>query len=126
MADRTTQSLLEEALEKFKGGLTRREIGSFGATTLEALQTSIHQIQAKQHAQRRLQGLNRLERFVEAIKQFRIVVDRIYDSNRLAAFIWVGRSHPISIDIRSAHCFEGHSHVSAPGMAPPSPVMLRC
>ncbi|KAJ3579076.1 hypothetical protein NPX13_g1491 [Xylaria arbuscula] len=88
MAAPTTQSLLEKSLQKFKNGLTKRLTASFEATTLEALEASIHEIQVKQHAQRRIQGLHKLGRFIEAIKQYGEVIDRIYGSNHFVAFIW--------------------------------------
>ncbi|KAI0098179.1 putative zinc finger protein [Nemania sp. FL0031] len=88
MANHTTKPLLEKTLQKFKDGLRRREIETFEATTLTGLETSIQNIQAKQHVQRSIQGLHRLERFIEAIKQYGQVIDRIYGSNHFIAFIW--------------------------------------
>ncbi|KAI3335699.1 putative zinc finger protein [Ustulina deusta] len=88
MAGHIKQSLFEKALEDFKKGLGRREIGDFKATTLEELERSIGELQAKQHAQRRLQDLNRLQPFLKAMKQYGQVVDLLCSNNDILGFVW--------------------------------------
>ncbi|KAI0550332.1 putative zinc finger protein [Xylaria curta] len=88
MDDQTNQSLFDKALGEFKQGLGRREIEGFKATTLKVLKACIGEIQAKQHAQRRLKDLNRLEPFLEAIQQFGELVDKFHKNDDIVAFIW--------------------------------------
>ncbi|KAI8630498.1 putative zinc finger protein [Xylariaceae sp. FL1651] len=88
MAGHTNQLLFDKALGEFKEGLRRREIEDFKTTTLKELNTTIRQLQAKQHAQRRLQDLNRLQPFLKAIEQYGELVDRFYSNNEIVAFVW--------------------------------------
>ncbi len=106
MAGHIKQSLFEKALEDFKKGLGRREIGDFKATTLEELERSIGELQAKQHAQRRLQDLNRLQPFLKAMKQYGQVVDLLCSNNDILGFVWVCISQFICYHAR-AHLFTG-------------------
>ncbi|TGJ88444.1 hypothetical protein E0Z10_g384 [Xylaria hypoxylon] len=88
MAGHIDQSLFDKALGEFKEGLGRREIEGFRATTLKDLKTSIGKLQAKQHAQRRLQDLTRLQPFLGAIEQYEQLVDLFYSNNDIVAFVW--------------------------------------
>ncbi|KAI0192374.1 hypothetical protein EV127DRAFT_426763 [Xylaria flabelliformis] len=88
MDDHINQSLFDKALEEFKQSLGRREINDFKATTMKELKASIGKLQAKQHAQRRLKDLNRLEPFLEAIQQYEELVSKFYRNDDIVAFIW--------------------------------------
>ncbi|KAI1736472.1 putative zinc finger protein [Xylaria scruposa] len=88
MDGHTSQSLFDKALGEFKQSLGRREIKDFEATTLTELKASIGKIQAKQHAQRRLKDLTRLEPFLEAIQQYGGLVGKFYRNDDIVAFIW--------------------------------------
>jgi hypothetical protein len=84
----------ESVLEDFKkdllkSGLKRRDIDNFKFTTFEELEKCIGELQTEQHAQRRVQNLNRLKPFLEVIKQYGEVVDLFCNVNEMVAFIWV-------------------------------------
>ncbi|KAI4598575.1 hypothetical protein KJ359_002988 [Pestalotiopsis sp. 9143b] len=81
-------SPFEEAIGRFIEGLRRRDAEDFRVTTLEHLKASIANLQARQHSQRRLQNLNRLEPFLEAIEQYGKVVSTFYRDTNIVAFIW--------------------------------------
>lgn len=89
MAGQINHSSFDKALDQFKEGLGRREIEDFKTTTLKDLKINIGNLQAKQHAQRRLRDFSRLQLFLEAIEQYRDVVDKLYSNNDIIAFIWV-------------------------------------
>ncbi|KAI1113983.1 putative zinc finger protein [Nemania sp. NC0429] len=88
MAHYIDHSLFDNALGEFKRSLRRREIEDFRKTTLEDLKTSIGELQTRQHAQRRLQDLNRLQPFLTAIEQYGKVVGTLYGNEDIVAFIW--------------------------------------
>ncbi|WKT53623.1 P-loop containing nucleoside triphosphate hydrolase [Fusarium oxysporum f. sp. vasinfectum] len=88
----------QSALEEFKKDLNKRDQENFHATTREALRMSIAILQAQQHAQRRLQNLNRLLPFLTAIEQYGEVVQGFCDSNEIMAFIW----GPVKVLIEAA------------------------
>ncbi|KAI1121431.1 putative zinc finger protein [Nemania abortiva] len=80
--------MFDELLKDFKQNLGRREVEDFKKTTLEELRVRIGDLQARQHTQRRLQDLNRLEPFLNAIEQFGGVVSIFYTNDDITAFVW--------------------------------------
>ncbi|KAI1355972.1 putative zinc finger protein [Xylaria sp. FL0043] len=78
----------DKALEEFKEGLRRRDIEKFKSTTLGELNLSIQRLQARQHAERRLLNMNRLQPFLDAIEQYGNVVAKFYSNTDIVAFIW--------------------------------------
>lgn len=89
MARNNHQLKFERLLEEFQKTLKRREVQSFRITTFHELEKSIGDLQVKQHSQRRLQNLNRLKPFLEAVRQYEKVVKLFYDNDEILAFIWV-------------------------------------
>ena len=79
----------ERALAEFKMGLKKRDQENFKKTTLVGLKQCIGDLQERQHTSRRLQGLNRIQPFLEAMDQFGKVVTIFCNSNDFVAFIWV-------------------------------------
>src|SRR2546429_8293784 len=77
------------ALEKFKADLSDKEKVDFQFTTLYDLHVAIEKIQKKQASERRLKGMNRLERFLEAMTQYDKVIQVFVNSSRILAFVWV-------------------------------------
>lgn len=106
-------SPFEEAIGRFTEGLRRRDVEDIRVTTLKHLKASIANLQARQHSQRRLQNLNRLEPFLEAIEQYGKVVSSLYGDINIVAFVWVGYSI-INVVGLSSSCL-GTSQVSSPG-----------
>ena len=89
MASNPHAPAFESALEEFKKGLKKRDQETFKITTFKELKTSIGDLQKKQHSQRRLQNLNRLKPFLEAIEQYGKVVEVFCNTNDIVAFVWV-------------------------------------
>jgi tetratricopeptide (TPR) repeat protein len=83
-----TAAPFERALAQFKMGLKKRDQETFKKTTLTDLKNTIGELQAKQHASRRLQGLNRIQPFLEAMEQFGKAIAIFANTNELVAFIW--------------------------------------
>ncbi|KAI9687323.1 MAG: hypothetical protein M1822_002366 [Bathelium mastoideum] len=88
MADNRASIRFEKALEDFKKGLRPEDEENFNGTTLEDLQNSIKDLQQKQYSQRRLQNLNRLKPFLEAIDQYGKIVEIFANSSIFVTFIW--------------------------------------
>lgn len=78
----------ERALAQFKMGLKKRDLENFKKTTLVDLRQTIGELQEKQHASRRLQGLNRIQPFLEAMEQFGKVITIFANTNEILAFVW--------------------------------------
>lgn len=97
MDDNCHQSPFEKSIGEFKEGLRRRDVEDFRATTLEDLRTRIATVQSRLHAQRRLQDLNRLQPFLDAIEQYGKVVSTFFRSTDIVAFIWVSVQFVCSI-----------------------------
>ena len=80
----------ERALNEFKKDLKKRDQDVFKNTTLDGLKQCIGDLQKKQHSSRRLQNLNRLKPFIEAMEQYGKVVTIFANTNEILAFVWVG------------------------------------
>ena len=89
MAQNAKASAFQQALAQFKDGLKPRDKRNFTMTTLEDLKREIGQIQAAQNSKRRLQNLNRLRPFLEAMDQFGKVIEVFAQSSEFVAFVWV-------------------------------------
>ena len=89
MASNAHTTSFERALAEFKKGLKKRDQDNFKNTTLEGLKKCIGDLQNKQHTSRRLQNLNRLRPFIEAIEQYGKVVTIFANTNEIVAFVWV-------------------------------------
>ena len=89
MASSTHTVSFERALTEFKKNLKKKDIDNFKNTTLKSLEQCIGDLQKKQHASRRLQNLNRLKPFIEAMEQYGKVVAIFANTNEIVAYIWV-------------------------------------
>ncbi|KAF2492653.1 hypothetical protein BU16DRAFT_551492 [Lophium mytilinum] len=87
------RSAFDRTLEDFKKTLKKKDHNNFKMTTFNDLKKSVSEIQAKQHSQRRLQNLNRLKPFLEAIEQYGKVVEVFCNSNEFVAFVWVASAY---------------------------------
>lgn len=76
-------------LERFKASLTDKEKSQFGATTLHDLHIAIETIQKQQASEKRLQGMHRLEVFLEGMKEYDKVIQVFLNSGMMLAFVWV-------------------------------------
>ncbi|KAF2178004.1 putative zinc finger protein [Zopfia rhizophila CBS 207.26] len=94
MANSSHAPAFERALEEFRKGLKKRDQEeNFKKTTFDELKKCIGDLQTKQHSLRRLQNLNRLKPFLEAMEQYGKVVTIFCNSNDLVAFVWVASSY---------------------------------
>ena len=71
----------------------RKDKEKFKNVTLDELKTSVAELQAKQQSQRRMQNLNRLTPFIEAMEQFGKVAEVFCNVHEIFAFVWVSLSH---------------------------------
>jgi len=76
-------------LADFKKDLKKRDQENFKNTTLDELKHCIGDLQQKQHSSRRLQNLNRLKPFIEAMEQYGKVVTVFANTNEIIAYVWV-------------------------------------
>ena len=90
MASNRQVTSFERALNEFKKDLKKKDQDLFKNTTLDGLKKCIGELQKKQHSSRRLQNLNRLKPFIEAIDQYGKVVTIFANTNEILAFVWVG------------------------------------
>lgn len=93
VASNTHSASFERALTEFKQSLKKKDLDVFKNTTLSSLKQCIGDLQKKQHASRRLQNLNRLKPFVEAMEQYGKVVAIFANTNEIVAYIWVCSKH---------------------------------
>ncbi|KAF5254484.1 hypothetical protein FANTH_742 [Fusarium anthophilum] len=95
----------QTVLARFKEGLrSNRDRERFKATTLNELRGSIAEIQTQQHADRQLQDLKRLARFLEAAKQYGEVVHLFCKSSEIMPFIWGPMRFLLEITSSSTQC----------------------
>ena len=110
----TLKASLGTLVGHFKAVLNTKNRAKFPATTLDDLKQSILNLQAKQHAERRQQGLRRLSVFLERFQQFGEFVQDLDGANEFMGFIWVSGLYGMG----SQHCLTyliGPSQVSAQG-----------
>ncbi|KAJ5373531.1 hypothetical protein N7517_005537 [Penicillium concentricum] len=98
----TYTSLFERSLEAFKKDLNKKERDNFKISTLEDLEQCLTQLQVKHRSQRRVQNLNRLKPFLEALNQFGKVVEVFCNSSEIVPFIW----GPVKFLLLIADSFE--------------------
>jgi hypothetical protein len=76
-------------LGEFKTRLTDQEKSTFQVTTLKDLHITIETIQRQQASDKRLRGMQRLEVFLEGMKEYDKVIQVFVNSTPLLAFVWV-------------------------------------
>ncbi|KAL1595314.1 hypothetical protein SLS60_010005 [Paraconiothyrium brasiliense] len=80
----------EAQLTGFKEILNPQNRKKFPNTTLADLKQCIVNLQAKQHAERRQQGLKRLIPFLEGFQHFSEIIKGLPGATEFMSFIWVG------------------------------------
>lgn len=98
----TYTPLFERSLEAFKKDLNKKDRDSFKFSTLEDLEQCLTQLQVKHRSQRRMQNLNRLKPFLEAMNQFGKVVEVFCNSSQIVPFLW----GPVKFLLLIADTFE--------------------
>jgi hypothetical protein len=110
MAGNSHITSFERALKEFKKDLKKRDQDVFKNTTLDGLKQCIGDLQKEQHSSRRLQNLNRLKPFIEAMEQYGKVVTIFANTNEILAFVWVGE---ISSKYRMKSSYECRDRLSS-------------
>lgn len=85
----TVSSPFDQALRRFKAELSDNDISTFSLTTAEDLKKEILKLQEKQASEKRIQNLNRLTAFVEAMDQFDKVIQVFLNASDYLGFVWV-------------------------------------
>ncbi|KAJ5426653.1 hypothetical protein N7465_001723 [Penicillium sp. CMV-2018d] len=98
----TYTPLFERSLEAFKKDLNKKDRDNFKFSTLEDLEQCLTQLQVKHRSQRRMQNLNRLKPFLEAMNQFGKVVEVFCNSSEIVPFLW----GPVKFLLLIADTFE--------------------
>ena len=81
----------QRALEKCNKNLSPRQRQEFQAATLEDLIQEVKKIQERRGSQRELRSMARLQRFIEAMKQYGELVNVFLNSTPFLGYIWVCR-----------------------------------
>ena len=106
---RTTPSTsFNRALNEFKSALTPEDQDDFSFCDLEALQDTILAIQSRHGSQRSLRNMGRLQKFLEAMDQYRKVVEAFLNCTPFMGFVWACKCLQCSIGI-DAYSFRGQS-----------------
>jgi len=82
-------------LSEFKRELSQDEIHDFSFIVSTDLKHAILQLQEEQKSKKRMQNLNRLTAFIEAMDQFDKVVHVFLNASNYLGFIWVGSPRPV-------------------------------
>ena len=81
---------------KFKAALTDKEKSTFQVVSLHDLHVAIEIIQKEQASERKLRGMQRLDRFLEGMKEYDKVAQIFVNTTPILAFVWV---YKIVVDI---------------------------
>ena len=81
--------IFEQTLERFKKRLTAKELESFQTADLHDIQDALATIQLEQKMEERMQNLNRIRPFLDAMQQYGKVIEVFLNASKLLAFIWV-------------------------------------
>jgi hypothetical protein len=96
MATRLSHPGLEKELDNFISAMESSVLHRFRRTTFDDLQWCIGDLQSRQHAERQLQDLTRLERFLEVVGPFGKSIQSISDRDDVLPFIWVSSASNLS------------------------------
>jgi hypothetical protein len=96
----------ESAQVKFKATLSAQEQSKFQDTTLDDLRKTIGEIQRKQSSERRLRGMQRLEAFLEGMKEFDKIIQVLVNSTPILGYVWV-----LTSNNSGCHIYDSDQHV---------------
>ena len=85
----------QQALSRFKIGLTDSEVADFQFSSLDNVYDAIEEIQRHQKASKAMRNLNRVKPFLEAMDQYGKVIEVFLNTSGFVAFIWVCRAFSI-------------------------------
>ncbi|KAH7330241.1 hypothetical protein BKA65DRAFT_55430 [Rhexocercosporidium sp. MPI-PUGE-AT-0058] len=78
----------EKAVERFRGGLTKRQQEQFFGCKKQDVERIIQDIQSRHGAQKRLKSMRRVSKFIEAMSQLGQVIEVFLNVHNSVAFVW--------------------------------------
>ena len=82
-------AIFQRAIEKFTRNLSPKQRQEFQACTLEDVIQEVQMIQERRGNQRALRGMARLQKFIEAMKQYGEIVNVLLNSTPFLGYVWV-------------------------------------
>jgi hypothetical protein len=78
----------KQVLEDFKKRLKPDERASFSITTLGDLQNAAKDLQERQRKSKTAQNLKRIEPFLQAMAQYKEIIEVFLNTSSLLCFVW--------------------------------------
>lgn len=94
--------VFQKALENFKKDLTVQQKREFAISTLQDVKDEVNKIQNQHGSAKKLRGMSRMSKFLEAMQQLEQVVSVFLNVSEVVAFIWV--SATAASQVLSAMC----------------------
>jgi hypothetical protein len=82
-------TIFHRSLDRFKIGLSDREMEDFELTSLDEVHNVVLEIQKEHASERRMQNMTRIESFLEGMEQYGSVVEVFLNTSSFLAFVWV-------------------------------------
>lgn len=89
--------MFQKALDNFKKELTAQQCRDFGITKLQDVKNEINKIQSQYGSAKKLRGMSRMSKFLEAMHQLEQVVSVFLNVSEAVAFIWVSAAAAASV-----------------------------
>lgn len=83
------ENTLNKTVERFRDSLTEEQKQQFSATSFEDVESEIRNIQNRFGSEKKLRNLNKVSRFLDAMKQIEQVVKAFLNVHPIVAFVWV-------------------------------------
>jgi hypothetical protein len=84
-----TSSTFKRAVEKFSSRLTEEQKQDFKMSSLKDVEFAMKKIQEKYGPEKKLRGMRRVAKFLEAMSQLEQVIKVFLNVSEVVAFIWV-------------------------------------
>lgn len=81
-------SNFQRVLGKFTARLTKEENAEFQITSLEDVLTAVEDIQIEQGRRREMMNMTRIQRFLEAMRQYGTIIEVFLNASSFLCFIW--------------------------------------
>ncbi len=78
----------QQVLERFKKRLTKEEENDFKFASLENVLMTVETIQTDQGQKKSMMNLNRISRFLEAMRQYGTVIEVFLNASSMLCFVW--------------------------------------
>jgi hypothetical protein len=84
----TIEDSFKQVLDDFKKRLNPDELAKFSVTTLGDLQNAAINLQEKQRKSKTAQNLKRIEPFLQAMAQYKEIIEVFLNTSSLLCFVW--------------------------------------